>query len=60
MEKSDMTNERFIRYYQKQGILPDEGEFEEMLDAFRRHLPTTFRVAGSRQCVVSHISGVLY
>lgn len=46
-----MNNERFVRYYKKQGILPDDGEFDEMLDAFRRHLPTTFRVAGSRQTV---------
>ncbi|KAJ3545226.1 hypothetical protein NMY22_g2524 [Coprinellus aureogranulatus] len=51
MEKGDMTNERFVRYYKKQGILANEAEFDEMLEAFRRHLPTTFRVAGSRQTV---------
>ncbi|RXW16069.1 hypothetical protein EST38_g9789 [Candolleomyces aberdarensis] len=49
IEKLDMHNERFTRYYRKQSLFADEKEFEEMLDAMRRHLPTTFRVAGSRQ-----------
>ncbi|KAJ2912919.1 hypothetical protein MD484_g7500, partial [Candolleomyces efflorescens] len=49
IEKLNMHNERFTRYYKKQSLFNDEKEFEEMLDAMRRHLPTTFRVAGSRQ-----------
>jgi multisite-specific tRNA:(cytosine-C5)-methyltransferase len=44
-----MHNECFARYSKKQSLFDDEKEFEEMLDAMRRYLPTTFRVAGSRQ-----------
>ncbi|KAF6757735.1 cytosine-5--methyltransferase [Ephemerocybe angulata] len=93
IEKMDMHNERFSRYYKMQklfgetgkvavegavvlgvevegakaegeaemetdkpgGMKEEEGsgEFEEMLSAFRRHLPTTFRIAGSRMTVHS-------
>ena len=45
-----MENERFTAYYKAQNIVP-EDEWEFFMDAFRQHLPTTFRVAGSRQCV---------
>ncbi|KAF9459139.1 cytosine-5--methyltransferase [Collybia nuda] len=46
--KSDMQNERFSTYYKNQNIVP-EDEWEAFLNALREHLPTTFRVAGSRQ-----------
>lgn len=45
-----MQNERFSAYYKAQNIVPEE-EWETFLDALRQHLPTTFRVAGSRQYV---------
>lgn len=45
-----MQNERLSTYYKTQNIVP-EDEWEPFLDALREHLPTTFRVAGSRQCV---------
>jgi len=43
-----MENERFFAYYKAQKIVPEE-EWDEFVDALRQHLPTTFRVAGSRQ-----------
>ncbi|KAF8156676.1 S-adenosyl-L-methionine-dependent methyltransferase [Crassisporium funariophilum] len=48
IEKIDMQNERFYAYYKAQKIVPDE-EWDLFMDALRQHLPTTFRVAGSRQ-----------
>ncbi|KAG6840999.1 hypothetical protein C0991_002779 [Blastosporella zonata] len=48
IEKPDMDNERFKAYYQAQNLVPEE-EWETFYDALRQHLPTTFRVAGSRQ-----------
>ncbi|KAF8067658.1 cytosine-5--methyltransferase [Lyophyllum atratum] len=48
IEKLDMDNERFKAYYQAQNVVPEE-EWEAFYDALRQHLPTTFRVAGSRQ-----------
>ncbi|KAF5380127.1 hypothetical protein D9615_006115 [Tricholomella constricta] len=48
IEKSDMDNERFKAYYQAQNLVP-EDEWEIFYDALKQHLPTTFRVAGSRQ-----------
>ncbi|KAF9472978.1 S-adenosyl-L-methionine-dependent methyltransferase [Pholiota conissans] len=44
-----MDNARFFAYYKAQRIIPDDAEWDEFVDALRRHLPTTFRVAGSRQ-----------
>ncbi|KAJ3896030.1 S-adenosyl-L-methionine-dependent methyltransferase [Lentinula edodes] len=52
IEKSDMKNERFFAYYKAQKIIPDE-EWEDFLDALITPLPTTFRVAGSRQIAKS-------
>jgi multisite-specific tRNA:(cytosine-C5)-methyltransferase len=46
-----MKNERFDAYYKAQGIVPD-GEWDVMQESFRTPLPTTFRIAGNRQCVV--------
>ncbi|GLB39259.1 putative class I-like SAM-binding methyltransferase superfamily, RsmB NOP family protein [Lyophyllum shimeji] len=48
IEKLDMDNERFKTYYQAQRLVPEE-EWETFYDALKQHLPTTFRVAGSRQ-----------
>lgn len=48
IEKVDMNNERFSSYYKTQKIVP-EDEWELLLDSLRQPLPTTFRVAGSRQ-----------
>jgi multisite-specific tRNA:(cytosine-C5)-methyltransferase len=46
----DMVNERFFAYYKAQNIVPEEN-WSAFLAAIRCHLPTTFRVAGSRQYV---------
>ncbi|KAG6876664.1 hypothetical protein C0993_001409 [Termitomyces sp. T159_Od127] len=48
IDKADMDNERFRAYYQAQNLVPDE-EWELFYDSLKQHLPTTFRVAGSRQ-----------
>jgi multisite-specific tRNA:(cytosine-C5)-methyltransferase len=49
-----MENERFHAYYKAQNIVP-EDEWESFMNALRQHLPTTFRVAGSRQYVLSRL-----
>ncbi|KAF8880014.1 S-adenosyl-L-methionine-dependent methyltransferase [Infundibulicybe gibba] len=43
-----MENERFVTYYKAQKIVPEE-EWEAFMASLRQHLPTTFRVAGTRQ-----------
>ncbi|KAF9788609.1 cytosine-5--methyltransferase [Thelephora terrestris] len=43
-----MNNSRFELYYKTQAIIP-EDQWDAFLDALREPLPTTFRVAGSRQ-----------
>lgn len=48
LERADMHNERFTTYYKAQKIMPDD-EWETFMDSLRRPLPTTFRIAGSRQ-----------
>lgn len=45
-----MNNQRFSAYYKAQKIVPDD-EWDVFMDSLRRHLPTTFRVAGSRESV---------
>ncbi|KAG9218231.1 hypothetical protein CCMSSC00406_0005912 [Pleurotus cornucopiae] len=50
--EADMFNERLNSYYKKQQIIPDEA-WEEFMQTLRRPLPTTFRVAGSRQTAKS-------
>jgi hypothetical protein len=50
LEKSDMKNERFTSYYKAQHIIPEE-EWDQFMEALRRPLPTTFRIAGSREYV---------
>ncbi|KAJ3823473.1 S-adenosyl-L-methionine-dependent methyltransferase [Lentinula raphanica] len=52
IEKADMKNERFFAYYKAQKIVPDD-EWMDFLEALRSPLPTTFRVAGSRQIAKS-------
>ncbi|KAI0924993.1 hypothetical protein AcW2_005707 [Taiwanofungus camphoratus] len=70
IEKSDMHNERFEKYYRAQNILP-EDEWEAFMETMRNPLPTTFRVAGSRQAArllndtikeihVPHLGGVVF
>jgi multisite-specific tRNA:(cytosine-C5)-methyltransferase len=51
LDKSDMKNERFTSYYKAQRIIPEE-EWDQFMEALRRPLPTTFRIAGSRECVL--------
>lgn len=52
MDVINMENDRFFAYYKAQKIVPEE-EWDTFVDALRQHLPTTFRVAGSRQYVLS-------
>ena len=47
---SEMANARFERYYRAQGIISDE-EWPAFLERMQAPLPTTFRIAGSRQYV---------
>lgn len=49
---TDMQNEKMAAYYKAQEIMSDE-EYLEVLDAFRRALPTTFRFTGSRANALS-------
>ncbi|KIY61510.1 cytosine-5--methyltransferase [Cylindrobasidium torrendii FP15055 ss-10] len=48
LDKSSMTNERLFSYYKDQAIIPEE-EWDVFVEALRDHLPTTFRLSGSRQ-----------
>ena len=48
IEREHMHNERFEKYYKAQNVLPEE-EWSQFLETMRNPLPTTFRVAGSRQ-----------
>jgi multisite-specific tRNA:(cytosine-C5)-methyltransferase len=59
LEKSDMKNERFTSYYKAQHIIPEE-EWDQFIEALRRPLPTTFRIAGSREYVPFCFSHQLY
>jgi multisite-specific tRNA:(cytosine-C5)-methyltransferase len=45
-----MHNARFEAYYKAQQIIPEDNgeEWDLFMDALKRGLPTTFRVAGSR------------
>ncbi|KDQ22272.1 hypothetical protein PLEOSDRAFT_1059847 [Pleurotus ostreatus PC15] len=47
-----MFNQRLDSYYKKQQIIPDDA-WDEFMQSLRRPLPTTFRVAGSRQTAKS-------
>lgn len=47
-----MVNDRFFEYYKAQEIVPQE-EWDDFVDVLRQHLPTTFRVTGSRQYVLA-------
>ncbi|KAI0768186.1 cytosine-5--methyltransferase [Trametes elegans] len=70
IERGRMRNERLEKYYKAQNILPDD-EWESFLETMRNPLPTTFRVAGSRQAAqllndiikdvhVPHLGGVVF
>ncbi|KAI0634105.1 cytosine-5--methyltransferase [Trametes polyzona] len=70
IEREHMRNERLEKYYKAQNILP-EDEWEPFLETMRNPLPTTFRVAGSRQAArllndtikdvhVPHLAGVVF
>ena len=52
IEPADMHNERFATYYQAQKIIPDH-EWDTFMASLRQPLPTTFRIAGSRECGAS-------
>jgi hypothetical protein len=43
-----MHNARFEAYYKAQNIITDDAEWAIFVDALKRGLPTTFRVAGNR------------
>ncbi|KAL1939391.1 hypothetical protein VTO73DRAFT_9947 [Trametes versicolor] len=70
IEREHMKNERLEKYYRAQNILP-ENEWEPFLETLKNPLPTTFRVAGSRQAArllnetirdvhVPHLGGVVF
>ncbi|KAG6821132.1 hypothetical protein H0H93_006471 [Arthromyces matolae] len=59
-EAINMDNERFKAYYKAQNIVPEE-EWDTFYDSLKQHLPTTFRVTGSRQDVhVPALSDVIF
>jgi hypothetical protein len=49
-DPAELNNATFTAYYKAQNILP-EDEWEDFMTSMRAFLPTTFRVAGSRQYV---------
>ncbi|KAI0753297.1 S-adenosyl-L-methionine-dependent methyltransferase [Daedaleopsis nitida] len=70
IEREHMHNDRMEKYYKAQNILPDD-EWSQFLESMRDPLPTTFRVAGSRQAArmlndtikdvhVPHLAGVVF
>ncbi|KAI0672424.1 cytosine-5--methyltransferase [Trametes maxima] len=70
IERENMHNERLEKYYKMQNILPD-SEWDSFLETMKNPLPTTFRVAGSRQAArllndtikdvhVPHLGGVVF
>ncbi len=46
-----LENTLFESFYRRQGFCRDEKEFAEMMEAFRRDLPASFRVTGFRSQV---------
>ena len=44
----EMENSNFEKYYKAQGIVP-ESEWGAFMEALRRPLPSTFRIAGHRE-----------
>ncbi|KAF8920793.1 cytosine-5--methyltransferase [Mucidula mucida] len=57
LDKASMQNERFFLYYKTQEIVPAD-EWDLFVDSLRQHLPTTFRVAGSRRTALS-LNGII-
>ncbi|KAF9048205.1 S-adenosyl-L-methionine-dependent methyltransferase [Hymenopellis radicata] len=57
LDKASMQNERFFLYYKTQEIVPVE-EWDSFVDSLRQHLPTTFRVAGSRRTALT-LNGII-
>lgn len=61
LEKSDMQNAKFEAYYKAQKIVQGadvdgagKEEWAKFIESLREPLPTTFRIAGTRQCVISY------
>ena len=53
-----MNNALFESYYKTQAIVP-EDQWDTFLDSLKEPLPTTFRVAGSRQLRPSRLCSSL-
>jgi multisite-specific tRNA:(cytosine-C5)-methyltransferase len=51
LQKSDMKNEKFDEYYKNQLVMGHD-EWCTLLDVCREPLPSTFRISGSRECVL--------
>ena len=54
-----MQNAKFEEYYRRQGIIfagdaqgENQNEWSAFMETLREPLPTTFRIAGTRQCVI--------
>ena len=59
LERSDMQNAKFEEYYRRQAIISagevqgeSQNEWSAFMETLREPLPTTFRIAGTRQCVI--------
>ncbi|KAI9511664.1 S-adenosyl-L-methionine-dependent methyltransferase [Russula earlei] len=70
LQKSDMKNQKFEAYYEKQLAIPSD-EWCKFLDTCREPLPSTFRIAGSRETAavltsvvqdtyIPHLTGVVF
>jgi len=44
-------NGKFEEFYAKQDVCKDENELKEMMEAFKKDLPASFRVTGFRSQV---------
>lgn len=53
LQKSDMNNQKFEKYYRRQ-LEMDDDEWRTLLDTCREPLPSTFRICGSREYVYLH------
>jgi multisite-specific tRNA:(cytosine-C5)-methyltransferase len=50
LQKSDMNNQKFEKYYRRQ-LEMDDNDWRALLDTCREPLPSTFRICGSREYV---------
>lgn len=50
INKAEVTNELFIKYYQEQKIIPD-GEWDDFINSLKQDLPQSWRFIGGKSFV---------